>query len=150
MESATALMRDGATGFEETRYVGRRKQGESRYNRGMRILVACGEKPILRLVQVNMERQGWDVVLAEDNLSCIRLAKEEPPDVILLDRRLPMTGGRAVFAELSNDRRTAKIKVLVLGEQPDNEDWPSEESGGPSAFLSKPKDITKLVELVCV
>ena len=116
----------------------------------MKILVACGEKPILRLVQVNMERHGWDVVLAEDDRSCIRLAKEHEPDLILLDRRLPMTGGRAVFKELRNDHRTAETEVLVLGEKPDEEDWPSEESGGPSLFLSKPKDITKLFELASV
>ena len=116
----------------------------------MKILVACGERPILRLVQVNMERQGWGVVLADDDVSCVRLAKEEAPDMILLDRRLPTTGGRAVFEELRKDRRTAEIKVMVLGEEQADEDWPGEESGGPSVFLSKPKDITKLFELASV
>lgn len=112
----------------------------------MRILVATGERHIARLVQVNLERQGWDVLIAYEATACLMTAIKENLDLIVLDKRLPPINGLTVFHALQENELTKQIDLMVLGERDD--DWPEPGPGGPKKYLLKPNDIFKLFAIV--
>jgi DNA-binding response OmpR family regulator len=57
---------------------------------------------------------GYEVIWAEDGESALRCAKQQMPDLILLDLLLPRVSGLEVLTRLKHARGTAKIPVIVL------------------------------------
>src|SRR5215467_14328989 len=80
----------------------------------MRVLVIDDETPIRLLCLVNLEAEGMEVLEAADGLSGLELAREEQPDVILLDVMMPGLDGWRVAEELLEDDRTSAIPIVFL------------------------------------
>jgi CheY-like chemotaxis protein len=59
-------------------------------------------------------KTGYEVIGAEDGPSALRLAREQKPDLILLDLMLPKMSGPEVLRRLKRDARTANIPVVVV------------------------------------
>lgn len=76
-----------------------------------KILVVDDEKPIADILKFNLERQGFEVIVAYDGEEAIVKAKMEKPDLILLDIMLPKLDGFAVCREL---RKTMNTPILML------------------------------------
>ena len=57
---------------------------------------------------------GYEVIWAEDGESALRLAREQIPDLILLDLLLPRIGGMDVLRSLKRDMATCRIPVVVV------------------------------------
>jgi len=112
----------------------------------VRILVATGERHIARLIQVNLERQGCDVLISFEGTECMMTAIKENLDLIVLDKRLPPIGGLTVFNALQENELTKHTDLMVLGERED--DWPEAGPRGPKMYLRKPNDIFKLFAMV--
>ena len=74
---------------------------------------------MLRLCEVNLQRQGWDVLKASSDLECLQTARTCLPGMLVVDADLPIAGGEMVREMLANDPLTAGIKVMVVGEK-----WP--------------------------
>jgi len=71
-----------------------------------------------KLLRITNERTlvkaGYDVISAEDGEEALRCAKEQKPDLILLDLLLPKVSGLEVLTRLKHNRDTAKIPVVAL------------------------------------
>jgi DNA-binding response OmpR family regulator len=66
---------------------------------------------------------GYEVLCARDGEEGLRLVRDHPPDIVLLDLLLPARSGLDVLRALKADARTAHIPVLVLSSLPQtNED----------------------------
>lgn len=65
-------------------------------------LVVDDDKLLLRLVELNLNRIGIKVLMAEDGKEALRLAWEERPDVILLDIMMPRMDGYEVIQRLNS------------------------------------------------
>jgi len=59
-------------------------------------------------------KAGYDVISAEDGEEALRCAKEQKPDLILLDLLMPKVSGLEVLTRLKHNRDTAKIPVVAL------------------------------------
>jgi CheY-like chemotaxis protein len=83
-----------------------------------------------------MARAGYEVSSAADGDEALRLAREEVPDLILLDMMLPKVSGPDVLKALKGDPATAAIPVVVLSglSQKNAEKL---EAAGAFAFLEK-------------
>ena len=79
-----------------------------------RVLVIDDEAPIRLLCRVNLEAEGMTVAEAPDGRSGLARAREEPPDVVLLDVMMPGLDGWHVAEELLDDERTASIPIVFL------------------------------------
>lgn len=77
------------------------------------ILVIDDSNTIRRLVDTNLSREGYKVVLAPTAEEGIQFAGEIKPDMILLDHQLPGTTGTEVCKQLMADPELAKIPVVI-------------------------------------
>ncbi|MBE3143100.1 MAG: response regulator [Planctomycetes bacterium] len=78
------------------------------------ILVVEDEAHIRRVLEYNLKLDGFEVCLAEDGATGLKLARENRPDVILLDWLMPVMNGLQVLAELKTDGSTEHIPVFML------------------------------------
>lgn len=58
-----------------------------------KVLIVDDEKDILDLLEYNLEKEGYDVLLAMDGEEAISLAKSEKPNMVLLDIMMPQMDG---------------------------------------------------------
>ncbi len=78
------------------------------------ILIVENEAHIRRVLEYNLKLDGFEVYLAEDGATGLKLAHEKNPDVILLDWLMPVMNGMQVLAELKADSSTENIPVFML------------------------------------
>ncbi|WP_245155018.1 response regulator [Nocardioides sp. 1609] len=79
------------------------------------ILVVDDDDSIREITQVTLEVvAGWTVIPASGGEAAILLARSHRPDLVLLDLMMPIIDGRATFAALQSDERTADIPVVLL------------------------------------
>lgn len=78
------------------------------------ILVVDDEPDIVEIIQYNLEKSGFDVVVAADGPAALEKARDETPDLIVLDLMLPGLEGTDVCRILKQDERTRSIPILML------------------------------------
>lgn len=76
-----------------------------------KILVVDDEQPIADILKFNLEKEGYEVIVAHDGEKAIELAKGENPDLILLDIMLPKKDGNEVCREI---RKTHTMPIIML------------------------------------
>jgi DNA-binding response OmpR family regulator len=113
-----------------------------------RILVADDDPIILRLLQVNLDLEGFAVDTAARGEDALARAKEFPPDLILLDVMMPGLTGWDVAQQLKEDDRTAGIPIVFLSARTMEEDLRRGEELGVAAYVTKPFDPGELVDLI--
>lgn len=84
---------------------------------GKTILIVEDEKNIVDIVRFNLTREGYEVREANDGEAGLRLAREDNPDLILLDLMLPRMNGFEVCRTLRGERRTTPIIMLTAREE---------------------------------
>lgn len=104
----------------------------------IKILIADDEPDILEFLQYNLEREGYDIILAENGREAINKAKENHPQMILLDIMMPELDGIETCRELRNlpDFKNTLIAFLTAR----NEDY-SQIAGfdvGADDYITKP------------
>jgi len=76
-----------------------------------RILVVDDELPIVELLSYNLKRANYEVLIARDGEEALRVAREEQPDLVILDLMLPKLDGLEVCRAL---RRERDIAIIML------------------------------------
>jgi DNA-binding response OmpR family regulator len=117
-------------------------------NVSARILVADDDPIILRLLQVNLDLEGFAVDTAARGEDALARALETSPDVILLDVMMPGLTGWDVARQLKGDARTAAIPIVFLSARTQDEDVRRGEELGVAAYVRKPFDPGELVDLI--
>lgn len=77
----------------------------------LRILIAEDEPTVSDVVSRYLAREGFNVLQAWDGESAVELAREHPPDLVVLDLMLPKMDGFEVFREL---RRHGPVPVIIV------------------------------------
>ena len=113
-----------------------------------RILVVEDTLSNIKLAQVVLEHAGHTVLVAEDGPSGLRTAREQLPDLILMDVQLPGMDGMAVTRELKADPSTAHIPVLALTAFAMKGDAEKIRAAGCDAYLAKPFQFPELLQTI--
>jgi CheY-like chemotaxis protein len=80
-----------------------------------KVLVVNDEAALRLLCRVNLEHEGgWEVTESEDGPSGLAKAREERPDVILLDIMMPGADGLSVARELREDEHRRRIPIVFF------------------------------------
>lgn len=109
-----------------------------------RILVIDDEKDILKLVQYNLEREGYQVVCAKSGEEGIEAARAKEPDLILLDLMLPGMDGLEVCKLLRLNKDTRYIPILMLTAKSSEIDQILGLELGASDYITKPFSVKVL------
>ncbi|MGC9316653.1 MAG: response regulator transcription factor [Armatimonadota bacterium] len=113
-----------------------------------KILVVDDERHIVRLVEVNLTRAGYDVLTAYDGVEALEKVEEEQPDMIVLDVMMPRMDGFEVLKHLQADPETQDIPVIMLTAKAQDADIFRGWSSGVSSYLTKPFNPRELLTFV--
>ena len=113
-----------------------------------RVLVIDDEAPIRLLCRVNLEAEKMEVLEASDGPTGLEKARNEEPDVILLDVMMPGLDGWQVAEELLNDERTRSIPIVFLTARAEVRDRARGLDLGGIDYVTKPFNPTELAPLV--
>ncbi|MCH8275076.1 MAG: response regulator [Armatimonadetes bacterium] len=114
----------------------------------VKILVCDDERSIVRLIQVNLERQGWQVVTAYDGKEGLEKIRSEKPDVVILDVMMPYMDGFEVLKTLRRDPGLQNIPVVMLTAKAQDKDVFEGYHYGADVYLTKPFNPMELVTFV--
>ncbi len=103
-----------------------------------KILIIEDEADIRELIRYNLQKEGYQVISAEDAERGIALAAEEAPGLILLDLMLPGIDGLEACKRLKQQERTASTPVIMLTAKSEDSDIITGLEVGADDYLSKP------------
>jgi two-component system alkaline phosphatase synthesis response regulator PhoP/two-component system response regulator VicR len=113
-----------------------------------KILVVDDEPHIVRLVEVNLQRRGYEVVRAGDGIEALERVGSEKPDMIILDVMMPRMNGFETLKELQLNPKTRSIPVIMLTAKAQDSDVFKGWQSGVSAYLTKPFNPKELLIFV--
>jgi DNA-binding response OmpR family regulator len=113
-----------------------------------RVLVIDDEAPIRLLCRVNLEAEGIEVLEAPDGTSGLSLARDEHPDVVLLDVMMPGLDGWRVAEELLENEATRGIPIIFLTARAEFRDRARGLDIGGVDYVTKPFNPLELAPLV--
>jgi two-component system phosphate regulon response regulator PhoB len=103
-----------------------------------RILVVDDEPDITALVAYHLAKAGYRVSTAASGGDALKAAREERPDVVVLDLQLPGVTGYEVLAELRRLDETREMGVILLTARREEADRIRGLSLGADDYLTKP------------
>jgi two-component system alkaline phosphatase synthesis response regulator PhoP len=113
-----------------------------------KVLVIDDEAPIRLLCRVNLEAEKMDVIEAADGPSGVQKARDERPDVILLDVMMPGLDGWNVAQQLLEDTSTRGIPIIFLTARAEFRDRARGLDIGGVDYITKPFNPLELAPLV--
>ena len=102
-----------------------------------RVLLAEDDKFLRKAATTALRRRGHEVLTAADGQEALTLAREQPPDVILLDLIMPKIQGFEVLRSLKADPATRGIPVIVLTNLGQDADRQAALASGAREYLVK-------------
>jgi two-component system phosphate regulon response regulator PhoB len=103
-----------------------------------RILVVDDEPDITALVAYHLAKAGYRVSTAANGADALRAAREERPDVVVLDLMLPGLSGYEVLQEMRKREETRDVGVILLTARREEADRIRGLSLGADDYLTKP------------
>ena len=103
-----------------------------------KVLIVDDEPGIVRLLAMRLKVKGYETFEAYDGLECLMVTKEEKPDLILLDIKMPKMGGIAAFEVIIEQDETKEIPVLFMTAHPTPEIKKQVLKMGAKGCISKP------------
>lgn len=113
-----------------------------------RILICDDDPAILRVLQVNLEVEGYETLLAHHGEEALEIANAEKPDLIILDIMMPRLDGYQTCERLKSSDETRHIPVVFLSAKAQASDIEKGKAYGVEDYLTKPFDPDTLVETI--
>lgn len=104
---------------------------------GRRVLLIEDAEEVRLLLELVLASDGFEVSAAGDGPAGLAAAREQAPDVVLLDVQLPGLDGPEVLRELRRTPATAAVPVVFLTAEPPSS-HPALEALGARGVLRKP------------
>ncbi len=115
---------------------------------GRTILIVDDEVDLLDLLQYNLDKEGFRTVTATDGVEGLRRAREDDPDLIILDVMMPKLDGIAVCRKIRYDAQLREKPVIMLTARTADEDYVEGLDVGADIYLGKPVPVPVLISQV--
>ena len=112
------------------------------------VLVVDDDPVILKLLEVNFEMEGFQVVRAADGAEGLERAREMRPDIVVLDVMMPRMTGYEVAKALREDGDTAHIPIIFVTARAQSSDVEKGMELGVEDYVTKPFDPLDLIDRV--
>jgi len=110
-----------------------------------KVLIIEDDHAIVNLLQRGLVYEGYDVAVAMDGFTGMRAAREEKPDLVILDWMLPKMDGLAVCQDI---REIGTIPILMLTAKDTVRDRIQGLDAGADDYMVKPFDLNELLARV--
>ena len=111
-----------------------------------RILIIEDERALTEVLTYNLERDGYEVLVAHDGQEGLRKAQMHLPDLVLLDLMLPSLDGLEVCRQLRAGERTRSIPILMLTARAEETDQVVGFTMGADDYVTKPFHMKVLLQ----
>ena len=107
-----------------------------------KILVVDDEKPIVEILKINLQKDGYIVFEAYDGEDAVSKARTINPDLILLDVMLPKLDGFSVCRKI---RETSSVPIIMLTAREEEVDKVLGLELGADDYMTKPFSLRELM-----
>ncbi len=114
-------------------------------NEAKKILVVEDDLVTQRILAARLEINGYKVITASDGEEGLKKARNEKPDLVMLDLMLPKMTGYEVCRMLKFDDKYKKIPIIVLSALDRQDEREKAVKAGADAVFVKPFDLELLL-----
>lgn len=108
---------------------------------GIRVLIIENEPAIIDMYKLRLEKEGCTVAVAQNGAWGLKIAKQQPVDIILMDMVMPAMDGLSAIKALKADPNTAETPIVVFSNSAQEQDMKKAVKAGAEAYYIK-SDIT--------
>ena len=102
------------------------------------VLVADDEEDIRELIVFRLENSGYTVIEAHDGAEALELARNEQPDLAVLDVMMPKMDGYELTQRLREDEATSRMPIILLTARTQEADVQHGFDAGADDYIRKP------------
>jgi len=113
-----------------------------------KILIVDDEKSLVETLTIRLEANDYEVLKAYDGREALEKAKEEKPDLIILDIMLPRIDGYKVCRMLKFDEKYRKIPLIMFTARAQESDKKLGHEVGADAYITKPFEPEELLSKI--
>jgi two-component system phosphate regulon response regulator PhoB len=113
-----------------------------------RVLIIEDERALTKVLAYNLQREGYETIVAHDGQEGLRRAQTLLPDLIILDLMLPVMNGLEVCRELRAGERTRDIPIIMLTAKAEETDQIVGYSLGADDYVTKPFSVKVLLHKI--
>ena len=113
-----------------------------------KILIIDDSEIILKLTQATLNKAGYKVFTTTSLVEFDKLIKETPPDLIIIDIKMPEIQGDQICQVLRKDMTTSHIPIVFFSSLKDEELKVLAEKSGADGYISKEHGLDELAEMI--
>jgi DNA-binding response OmpR family regulator len=113
-----------------------------------RVLVVDDDPQVLKLLRVNFELEGFEVMSATNGEEALELVGRDTPDVVVCDVMMPGIDGLEVVRRLRAHPDTVSLPLVVVSAKAQRADVRAGLKLGADEYVTKPFDPAELIEIV--
>lgn len=107
-----------------------------------KLLIVEDEKPIVKLLKYNLEREGYSTLVANDGETALSLSRKSKPDLIILDLMLPKIDGIELCKLI---RKECRVPIIMLTAKKEETDRVLGLELGADDYITKPFSVRELL-----
>jgi len=115
---------------------------------GNKILIVDDEQDIVETLVFMLKQKGYDCICAYDGETGLKLAKDEAPDLIILDVMMPKINGYKICRLLKYDARYKNIPIIMITARGQEQDKAIGEETGADEYVTKPFEFSDVIERI--
>jgi DNA-binding response OmpR family regulator len=113
-----------------------------------RVLVADDDDALRRLIWTTLGAQHFELLQAIDGEEALQIARDQHPELVLLDVNMPKLDGFEVCRQLKTEPETSGIKVVILSARGADTDRARGREAGADDYFTKPFSPVQLLNKV--
>ena len=113
-----------------------------------KILIVDDEKDIVETLSFMLEAKGFEIISAYDGEEGLKLAKEESPDLIILDVMMPKINGYKICRLLKYDAKYKNIPIIMVTARIQDTVKLIGEETGADEYITKPFEFSDVLEVI--
>jgi signal transduction histidine kinase len=114
-------------------------------SRKKRLLIIDDEFNLIKILRMNLQAEGYDVVTADDGVEGLAHIQSSPPDLIVCDLIMPRMDGLELCRRIREDRETDRIPFIFLSARAEMPEKLDGFRAGADDYVTKPFDINELI-----
>jgi DNA-binding response OmpR family regulator len=113
-----------------------------------KILIVDDDPGIRKLLSTFLEREGYEIVQAEDGLEGVECAKKNQPHLILLDVVMPNMDGLTAAKLIKFYKPLSEVPIVFLTAKDTDKEIHLAQEARADAYITKPFDVRQVIKVV--